>query len=332
MKILIKAVAGSHLFGTNTPSSDMDYKGVFLPEAEDILLGKFDQTIHQHTNNTGSKNTKDDVDIEFYSLDKFLKMLYQGQTVAWELLFTPDHMIIEKHPLWDDIRYQAPRLVNKKVDAFIGYCKQQAHKYGVRGSRMEAVSKSIEILMCHQCYGAILTEEIMDEIIESKIEHVEKYLDIHNKQMINICGKKFGIGTPILYVLHPLEKYYAEYGERSKLARQNQGIDWKALSHAVRVCMQAISLLSTGKIELPMKEGNVTLLKDIKAGKLSFDEVANLIEQYQDDMMRAKEESTLPEEPNLKAFQQIQIDIYEKIVSMNRTQKLIDKHGSHNLL
>lgn len=314
MKILVKAIAGSHLFGTNTPSSDMDYKGVFLPEASDILLGKFDQTIHLNTNNSGNKNTKDDVDIEFYSLDKFLKMLYQGQTVAWELLFTPDNMILEKHPVWDEIKAATPNFLNKKVDSFIGYCKQQAHKYGVRGSRLDTISKSIEILMCHQSYGAILTIEIMDELINTKLQHIEKYLDINGKQMINICGKKFGIGTPIEFALHPLEKYYAEYGARSKLAQQNQGVDWKALSHAVRVCMQASSLLKHGEIKLPMHPDQVTLLKGIKAGQLSFEVVANLIEEYQADMLRDREQSNLREEPDLKAFQKIQCDIYGRVV------------------
>ena len=29
MKIIVKAIAGSHLFGTNTPTSDKDYFGIF---------------------------------------------------------------------------------------------------------------------------------------------------------------------------------------------------------------------------------------------------------------------------------------------------------------
>lgn len=88
MKILVKAVAGSHLFGTNGPQSDKDFKGVFLPSAEDILLGKFDQTIHQSTNNAvGQKNTKDDIFVvfgEYYGypeccIHEFYKMEHIGQ-------------------------------------------------------------------------------------------------------------------------------------------------------------------------------------------------------------------------------------------------------------
>lgn len=332
MKILVKAVAGSHLFGTNTETSDKDFKGIFLPEANDILLGKFDQTIHQHTNNqVGQKNTKDDVDIEFYSLDKFLKMLYQGQTVAWELLFTPDEMILEAHPLWKEIQAATPLFLNKRVDSFIGYCKQQAHKYGIRGSRMNTLETVLEILKtymyvdmkdCGNGYiqtswkskstlGDILFDDY-DKII--KLEHTERILDKNGKDLVNICGRKFGLDTNLQYVIQPLQKYYDEYGLRSRLAKENSGIDWKALSHAVRVCMQAISLLSQDKIELPMNHRDVKLLKEIKAGELSFERVADIIESYQDLMQDAVLMSKLPEEPNLQAFQDVQKRIYAMII------------------
>jgi hypothetical protein len=315
MKILIKAIAGSHLFGTNTPSSDQDFKGVFIPDADDILLGKFDQTIHQSTNKeVGQKNTKDDVDVEFYSLDKFLKMLYQGQTVAWELLFTPDHMILEMDPAWNEVRAYAPFLVNKKVDAFIGYCKQQAHKYGVRGSRLNTIETVLKLFeKCNERTTLGCHEHEISEIL--KLEHAEMIKDKNGKNLLTICGKKFGLDTRLEYVIEPLQKYYAEYGDRSRKAKENQGIDWKALSHAVRVCMQAISLLETGKIELPMSYERIKLLKAIKAGELSFEQVANYIEEYQDLMLEAREKSTLPAEPNLDMFQEIQKLHYKRAIN-----------------
>jgi hypothetical protein len=314
MKILVKAIAGSHLFGTNTPTSDKDFKGVFLPSAEDILLGKFDQTIHQSTNPGNTKNTKDDVDVEFYSLDKFLKMLFQGQTVAWELLFTPDEMILEKHPLWDDLRLFTPQFLNKKVDAFVGYCKQQAHKYGVRGSRMNSLEEIIKILDQYPKHFKLGEIGRFDIEYFERLEHVEVIADKNGKELLSVCGKKFGWDTKIDYALKPLKDYYENYGERTRLAKQNEGIDWKALSHAVRVCMQAISLLERGYIQLPMSDSNVQLLKQIKAGELPFGEVADLIEFYQDQLKVAQELSILPPEPNKEAFNKVQIMIYEKIV------------------
>jgi predicted nucleotidyltransferase len=65
MRILCKIIAGSHLFGTNTPKSDLDYKGVFIPSADDILMNTYKHTDVSSTNDKyGSKNTSEDIDLE----------------------------------------------------------------------------------------------------------------------------------------------------------------------------------------------------------------------------------------------------------------------------
>lgn len=49
MKTIVKTIAGSHLFGLNTENSDTDYKGIYLPSAEQILLSSYPETISQST-------------------------------------------------------------------------------------------------------------------------------------------------------------------------------------------------------------------------------------------------------------------------------------------
>jgi predicted nucleotidyltransferase len=44
MELLVEMRYGSHLYGTDTPQSDIDLKSVYLPEARDILL----QRVHRH--------------------------------------------------------------------------------------------------------------------------------------------------------------------------------------------------------------------------------------------------------------------------------------------
>jgi len=39
-EIVVHMIFGSHLYGTNTPDSDTDYKGIFLPSREQVFLGK----------------------------------------------------------------------------------------------------------------------------------------------------------------------------------------------------------------------------------------------------------------------------------------------------
>jgi len=48
MNIIVKMKFGSHLYGTATVDSDLDYKGVFLPSKKEVLLGK----IHKSINHT----------------------------------------------------------------------------------------------------------------------------------------------------------------------------------------------------------------------------------------------------------------------------------------
>lgn len=54
MKELVRMKFGSHLYGTATPESDTDIKGVFLPELRDLLLARAPR--HQHTS-TGDNST-----------------------------------------------------------------------------------------------------------------------------------------------------------------------------------------------------------------------------------------------------------------------------------
>ena len=297
MEVLVKAVAGSHLFGTNTATSDTDFKGIYLPSKEDILLGTASSSVNIKTNNTGMKNSKDDVDVEFYSLQKFMQMLWEGQTVALELLWTPEDKIITKHPFWDELRSHRAELLHKKVTAFIGYCKTQADKYGVKGSRMAAVKKAIEFYSTRPGYHRIGEHEIEFKEQLYGTEHIDfgiqdtKLGPIH---YIEICNRKFQPTVKVEYALDALNKLYDSYGHRAKLAESNEGIDWKALSHAYRVCCQAIEILQYGKLSLPLRDGDREMVMAIKLGRVPFKELQPRLEMKLAEVLEWQEMSELP--------------------------------------
>jgi len=91
-----------------------------------------------------------------------------------------------------------------------------------------------------------------------------------------------------------IENLVDTYGKRALAAEDAGGVDWKALSHAVRVGTEAIELLSTGKVTLPLP--NRELLLDIKLGKLPYNEVAAQIESLLDEVEAASAASILPVE------------------------------------
>lgn len=45
MNKILEMKFGSHLYGTNTENSDMDFKGIYLPTAREIVLGTYKKTI-----------------------------------------------------------------------------------------------------------------------------------------------------------------------------------------------------------------------------------------------------------------------------------------------
>jgi hypothetical protein len=126
--------------------------------------------------------------------------------------------------------------------------------------------------------------------------------------LFECCGKKYPQNLSIANAVVYAEKQFNEYGHRALLAKRNEGIDWKALSHAVRVADQAIELLTTHEIKFPL-ETRKTLL-EIKCGEWTFDTVSQLIEQRFDELVDAQSKSSLPETPDWEFMEQFVLHSY----------------------
>ncbi len=145
LETIVKIKFGSHLYGTSTPESGLDIKAVYIPSASDILLQRINPVAAQHRlKQHGEKNTSSDTDFEAYSLQRYLELLAEGQTVALDMLFAPDSAMLEEpHGLWREIQSLSPQLLTRGATAFVRYCRQQANKYGIKGSRVAAVLDDI---------------------------------------------------------------------------------------------------------------------------------------------------------------------------------------------
>jgi hypothetical protein len=96
-------------------------------------------------------------------------------------------------------------------------------------------------------------------------------------------------------------------------AEKNEGIDWKALSHAVRVASEAIELLNTGKITFPRPDKD--LLLAIKTGAMEYKEVEKIIEQGLIDLEIAQEKSILRSEPDWKKADELVYNLHLKAIN-----------------
>lgn len=92
-KLLYLTVFGSTLYGTSkSGKSDLDIKGIYIPSQESILLQKEQHCLSFTTGNSVTKNTEHDIDIQIWSIQKWLlQLLPEGNTNALDLLFSFTH-------------------------------------------------------------------------------------------------------------------------------------------------------------------------------------------------------------------------------------------------
>lgn len=295
MNIIVKMRFGSHLYGTNTPDSDLDIKGVFMPTKEQILLGKIPKSYIENTKSSSEvKNANEDVDVELYSLHYFIDLACQGQTVALDMLHAPENMIEEKSYIWDEITSNRKTFYTRNLQSFIGYARKQAAKYGIKGSRLNDAKRVVDFLSNYDPShrSKIKLSSIWAHLpIGEHIHFIEDSLD--GKKQYQVCGKKIQETVTIEYALNIVEKFYKNYGNRAILASQNKNIDWKAISHALRAAYQVKDILTDGAIVFPLRQAN--FLKEVKNGKLDYKtEVAPLLELLMNEVEELSKVSSLP--------------------------------------
>jgi hypothetical protein len=316
---------GSHLYGTSTPGSDLDYKSVFLPQARDILLQRIKPTIQNHKEKSaGEKNKPGDVDREAFALHRYLSLLAEGQTVALDMLFAPDWAMVEPPaPLWRTIVENRRHLVSSKAAAFVGYCRTQANKYGIRGSRVHAVRNIVEwfdAAIAERGHLAKMFEAAdgLPEFIKARqLDHTQ-IIDIQHPNQskpvahLECCNRK----TPFFNSLKDARAIYArllaEYGDRSLQAERNEGADWKALSHAVRVGSEALEFMSTAWITFPLP--NAEHILAIKQGTVPYAKVADEIEGLLEAVEAAQATSCLPAVPDQEFIDALVADTYRAVI------------------
>lgn len=307
MTEIFRTIFGSHLYGTWTKDSDIDWKAVIVPSARDILLGRIKDSQQSNTKqDKTARNKAGDVDVETHSLARYLKLVAEGQTVALDMLFaTP---LVNSYQIkgrttgmWMDIWRGRDKIASRQCASFLGYCRTQANKYGIKGSRVAAADKAIEVLAREvERLGttAKLHEANLSELIG--VEHIE-VVDIQSRdgrtvRHLSVCNLKAPFDATIKNALEISARTSKEYGERARKAQANENIDWKALSHAVRIGRQAVEYLSTGHITFPRPEAPHLLA--IKNGNLRYAYVAAEIETLLDVVEATAAHSPLPEKPD----------------------------------
>lgn len=307
LNLLVLSKFGSHLYGTETPESDTDYKGVYLPTIDECLLNKISKSIQSTTGNSGSKNTKEDVDTEIYSLQYFMRLAIQGEMQVIDLLHAPNSMVVKTSPVWQYIQQHRSLFYSKNLVGYLGYIRKQTAKYGVKGSRLAACEEVIETLECL----------IPRDKKRYTLGEIWSYLPINDycffvtesDKFYEVCGRKFQLTISVDYMKDCIYKIYKSYGNRAWQAKENKGIDWKAVSHAFRAGFQLKEIYETKNLVYPLKDA--PFIRDVKKGYYHYtnDGISERLENLLEEVESAAENSDLPKKVNVYALERIITEI-----------------------
>jgi hypothetical protein len=313
-KLVYLAKSGSHLFGTATPKSDLDVKGLFLPSIQSLYLQNAPQQFSQNTNNSNAKNSCDDVDVTVWSVQFWLKLLTKGDINAVSLLFShtnPDAMLkgtdagfLERLKAIDP-----SKLLSRNLSGMMGFAYNQAIKYTAKGKHLQAVQTAISIL--EQASKGLIAD-IADVVVMQVADESMARVQVGSKgiKQLVLLEKMFDFTASTAWALAPLHEVEARYGKRAKLALE-AGVDFKAFSHSLRVLEEIRLLHSTGHIAYPHTGEFAKLMMDAKMGVLEYEVLVEKLDQKLEEAKLSEASSVLPSELDRSYSEAFLLSLYK---------------------
>ncbi len=333
--IIFECFSGSRAYGTNTPKSDTDIRGVFvLPEDDFFGFSEIDQ-VSDATN-----------DIVYYELGKFVRLLLRNNPNIMELLFTPEDCVLHRDPLMD-LFDGLPILSKLCKETYGGYAYAQINKAKGLNKKVNNPEEPVRKLVLDFCFvlegqGTVPVSEFLkskgwkqEGCGVSKIPktrgmyalfHQENgnFRGIYRKEESNdICLSSIPKGIePVAHMSFNVDEYsvyckkYRQYwewvekrNEERYLTNQQheKGYDSKNMMHVFRLLETALEI-AEGK-GLVVRRPNQEELLRIRAGEFAYDDLLGHAEEMMAQVDRAFEASHLPEQPNREDFEKVLIEI-----------------------
>lgn len=276
-ELIFLAYHGSRLYGTNTEHSDIDIKGVYLPPLSSVILTNYPKSFSlAPEKGRDEKNKAGDVEITLYSVQEFLKMCIEGETISIDMIHTNSENTLYCGATFEQLLDNRHRFYTKDMKAFLGYAKRQVNKYGMKGTRMAALKEVFD-------YVSTLTDVNDTTRMNNYVHHlpVNEFCYFVIKPEMTYYSVLDALYQPNMTVNEfkqlIIDKWNT-YGERSRLAMENEGVDWKAVSHALRAAYQLIEIYEEGKVTYPLVQRD--LIRAVKQGKVDFQTVSHLLDGH----------------------------------------------------
>jgi uncharacterized protein len=335
-RVIFSCLSGSHMYGTSTPASDVDVRGVFIPSKE-YFMGF--QTIEQFQCK--------EPDTTYFEIRKFMRLALDCNPNIIEHLFVPESEWKLGTREWEEIVAHKEWFLSKKARwTFSGYATSQLHRIKnhrkwlldpptVAPVRSDFGLPENSKLMSADKLGAfnVLLANYLQEIhmYHPLREQIEALLE--NYDYLSVVQKLTPIDPDIIQKVMPineglLEMYQKEQAYSRALSHWNSYLKWKKgrnparaeleskfgydtkhASHLVRLLMEGEELLLKGTITLPLPYADHIL--SIRRGAYTYDGLMAEIGDIDTHFSGLYDASVLPKKPNRDAVDDMCIRLVE---------------------
>lgn len=312
-KIILLTLGGSHAYGTNVATSDVDIRGCALNSKDEILTNKnFEQFVNEATDTT------------IYSFNKLIHLLTNVNPNTIEILGCKPEHYLYLSPIGKELLDNKDLFLSKKcIYSFGGYANAQLQRLNNKAARVVSqpeqeihILKTIEnaSYTFRDRYFSFDEDAIKLYIDKSESEEydTEIFMDINLKHypLRDYKGMQSEMGNII--------KDYAKLGKRNTNAIEHGKLG-KHMMHLTRLYLMCLDILNYGEI-ITYREKDHNFLMDIRNGKYLDDnqqpttEFFDIVEELEGELEKAKTTTDLPDNPDYNKINKFVASVNERIV------------------
>ena len=311
--IILLTLGGSHAYGTNIETSDVDIRGCALNAKDEILTNKnFEQFVNENTDTT------------IYSFNKLINLLTNVNPNTIEMLGCKPEHYLYLSPIGKELLDNRHLFLSKKcVHSFGGYANAQLRRLDNKAARLVSQSeqeahilKSIEnaAYSFRDNYFAYDDDAIKLYIDKSEQEEydTEIFMDVH------LTRYPLRDYKGMWSVMNNIVKEYGKIGHRNNNAIEHGKLS-KHMMHLIRLYLMCLDILNDGEI-ITYRENDHDFLMDIRNGKYLDDnrqptaEFFDMVNDFEAKLDAAKRTTSLPDYPDYKKINEFVASVNERIV------------------
>jgi uncharacterized protein len=336
-KIIFKTIIGSQAYGTSTKNSDLDIKGVYIQDIDDIISFNYLEQFEV---------TKDEC---YFEVRRFLQLLESANPTVLEMLFMPKDCVLENSAEFELISKNREKFLTKRCyHSFAGYAIAQIKKAKALDKKMnweqDRIERKLPLEFCYmylngKTYPAAEYLKSKNLIVENcglvKLNHLKDCYALYYSKKEGIYNGLFSENgndvklssvlkgeNPIGMMYFNKENYskhckdYLEYTEwlNSRNVQRyvdikghNQKIDGKNLLHCRRLLDVAAEIAELKTINV--RRPNAEYLLKIRKGEVDLE---TIILNAEEDILKLDElykKSDLPDEVDHEFVNELLLEI-----------------------